>query len=480
MKPSKDDVDGQMTFDIPEFDNTSYSVKSDSFAMSVLNAGIKPSYKRCFEGLLSKVTRMDVNDYIVNDKPLRVSLSPSEYNARFPRDANIRNTFRETAKFYQKNSHLEVIDPEDQDGEEKYINIVDTASIKPNGDLEILFTRGVLPHLNDAKSRLLIMDIDQFGKLGGKYAQKLFEVFSGWSKNNKDVIFQTKAEIDWFRKTLRVPSTYNFTNFKNSIFDSGIEEIHEKTDMRVEYSIIKEGRKNKYFNISVSWFDETVAVQNKVDVEEGSSEVVNHFADKGFDDVMFQDLLDRRKQLGQPHDQAGMNAACRTLLRIANEPGTYSLDEILDMTISNGWKNYLPEYYQRKDVNSNSVPGTSAIGEQSSLKQEESLFGDLPEKQPDDPIPEGAKKVPNLLEKIKQSVQENIPSDFSPSFYSDFISPIQEAYISQDEKQIILVMHSLVGVSFLSQPARKIFLKDCAATILGVPDVDVTIIFQAK
>jgi len=331
----------QMTFNLPEFDDRSYSVKSDILANAVLGSQIKTTYKRAFEGLLSKMTTLDINAYIKEDKPLRVSLSPKEYQQRFPRERNIKETFRETARYYQKNSSLEIIYPNDagNDGKEEYINVVDTATIRPSGEIEILFTRGILPHLNDVRGRLLIMNIDEFGKLTGKYSQKIFEIFSAWL--SKDIV-SNRVEIEWLRTILKVPQSYNFSRFKKQILDISIKDIHEHTQLQITIlNIEKQGRSFKYIHFSLSNNEQEIDLINKnLDL------VTNQFRNQGITDEMFNDLKSRRESLGLTFDQPGMNASCKILIKISEMEHTHDLETIFDITISSKWKSYKAEYYR--------------------------------------------------------------------------------------------------------------------------------------
>ncbi|NCN44489.1 MAG: replication initiation protein [Thiomicrospira sp.] len=455
----------QFIRDVPEFENEDYSVKTDSFAIAVLNPGIKPVYKRVFEGLLTKMTGLDVQEYIDNDKPLRLSISASEYRAKFPRDANLRQAFHETASFYHKNTGLQIIHPEGSGQDNVWINIVDSARLKPNGDLEILFTRSVLPYLNDSQKRLLIMNIPQFGKLSGKYAQKLFEIFSSWLSESKD-IFHTKTKVDWLRQVLGVPESYNFSTFKENIFDSSLDDIQEKTDMRVEYTLTKVGRKFKYINFAIYWVknetqesadtnEETQPIIEQSDPEP-TEELVNTFQDQGVSDALFFGLRNARKDCGFTIHQAAMDAACRLLINFSKREDTYDLDYIFNLTIAAPcWKNYQPKYYINDEKPKNQ-PQAQASLPFSQPEPERPNHQSFEEVAPLDV----SKMVPSAeWPQIKEMIfNMDPPSGSSPTFLETFVKPIESAYFSEDNKYV-LNTQSVAVSNFLQRKNYKDWLE---------------------
>lgn len=420
----------QLILNLPEFNDRSYSVKSDVLANAVLGYQIKTTYKRAFEGLLSKISTVDINAYIKEDKPLIVSLSPREYQQRFPRERNITKTFSETARYYQKNSSLEILYPNDAGniGKEEYINVVDTARIKENGDIEILFTRGILPHLNDVRGRLLIMNIDEFGKLTGKYSQKIFEIFSAWL--SKDVTIN-KVEIEWLRMILKVPESYNFSRFKKQILDISIKDIHEHTQVKVNYEAEKEGRSFKYINFIIS-----NKQQGEMDlISEDLDLITNQFKEKGITDEMFFALKSRRESLGLASDQVGMNAACNILIKIAKMKDTLDLESVFDTTIVSKWKSYKAIYYKIEQENRQNTHNIKPSKKRDHQEQQEDKgnfnFNQRPEEANYDLSNYSSQESESLFE-IKKQLKEKL----SQQEYDTWIEPLK-AFENKNEVLII-------------------------------------------
>ncbi len=325
-------------FDISEMDNVNYSVKSDVLATALLGDHIKPTYKRCFEGLLTKMKSVDVELFISEDKPLRVRLSPQEYNIMFPRfNKGIPKVFEGAAAYYSQNSSLAV--PQEENPEKlRHINVVDSALVLPSGELEILFTRSILPHLSDVKKRLLVIDISQFGFLTSKYSQKLYETFSSWRL--KCDIF--RADINYLRVILCVPPGYSDYKFRTLILDRSIKEINTKTTMRVSYNSEKgaKGKAIKYLTFILGLDDAEELENNQQDTLLLAPELVNTFVSEGVTDKQFFAIVDLRLSHNKPTAQAAIESYIDKLVNISKKPETLDLEEILGMLLAQGWKGW--------------------------------------------------------------------------------------------------------------------------------------------
>lgn len=318
------------------------SIKSDILATALLGDNIKPVHKRCFEGVLTNIKSFDIKAYEKEDRPLRIRLSPRQYNTLFPKESSgTKKAFEGAARYYSQNTTL-VIPQEDSPGEFEYINVVDSAKVLPTGELEILFTRSILPHLSDVRARYLLMDVTQLGVLSSKYSQKLFETYTSWLLKG-DI---HRVQISDLRIMLKVPKGYSDYKFRTNILDRSNNEINEKTKMQVTYEGEK-GAKGKAiqiltFVISAKSEDKMVPSQEGLELEEG---LVNNFQEEGIDNKYFEGVVALRDRHGKPTDQAGIDSYVEKLVAISKKEGMLPLKEIIQMTLAQGWKGWPQEKY---------------------------------------------------------------------------------------------------------------------------------------
>lgn len=328
-------------FDLPDFDQGVYSIKSDNLAQAVLGRNIKTTLKRAFEGVLTKIKDVDIEAFIQEDKPLRIRLSQREYTRMFPYDPKVSDIFEEAALYYTKNTTLEVPQLDNPDKVE-YVNVVDKAKVLDDGDLEILFTRSILPHLQDVKARILVLDIKDFSKLRSPYTQKLFEMYSSW----KGTAVVTRVSVDALRKVLNTPPSYNTARLRKQIIDKGNDEINEETSLYVTYEVVKgeTGKAIKYFDFTVidknNRQDDLIEGEWQV-VEDTDDEIadvlVNNFSEQGVSDEIFEAIVELRRLKNKPVLQVSVDAFIRSAMKIARQEETKALDEILDIIVSQGY-----------------------------------------------------------------------------------------------------------------------------------------------
>jgi plasmid replication initiation protein len=332
---SNPEKDGQFSFDLPEFNDSNYSVKSDALAYAALGCKVKTVHKRTFEGLLSKINLVDVDDFIRNDKPLWVSLSILEYKMMFPRDSRVVGIFKSAVAYYSKNSTVEVWEDGNYKAEPTYINVVDTARIAANGSIEFLFTRGIMPHLRDAQARFLVLDIREYSKLSSKYAQKMYEIISDWMALG---LAANQIEIIAIRKILSVPVSYNNVRFMNLLLDVAINEINEKTQVIVAYTPVK-GDFGKAFE-----FLSFTTTLKEIPLEEGEPEQldildegVNLYEDFGVTDAQFKTIVKMRVDKKRPVFQESLNEYFQVMVNISAAPDTLSFEDILSIVLMQGY-----------------------------------------------------------------------------------------------------------------------------------------------
>lgn len=202
---------------------------------ALFGAHVNPTYRNCVKGVLSKIKAMDINMSILHDTPLKVVLSPGEYQEMFPcAEKSIADIFEESVKYYSEKTNLAVTLLKSLSGE-KHINVIDGAWVNEAGEIEILFTRSILPFLGDIKYRLNFIDVTEFNLLSNRYSQKLYEVFSRAS-----LVLETLCvEVDSIRALLKVPEGYSDYKLRTIIVLRAVKEINKKTKIQVLCSFEK-------------------------------------------------------------------------------------------------------------------------------------------------------------------------------------------------------------------------------------------------
>lgn len=105
--------------------------------------------------------------------------------------------------------------------------------------------------------------LEQTANMNSAYSVRLYELLVQWKKAKKTPVL----DIEVFREQLGVESTeYNrIYDFKKNVVDLGVNEINEKTDLKVSYKQKKKGRK-------IVGFEFAVLSNKKTDKKEASIE----------------------------------------------------------------------------------------------------------------------------------------------------------------------------------------------------------------
>ena len=324
-----------MDFFPVELNDNNFSVKSDALANAALGAKISPNIKRCFEGLLSKISCIDLDEFIEKDKPLRVRLTQSEYRKTFPKAKNVSDVFKKAKNYYGKNCQVEIW--KDGENEPELINVVDTAKILNNGTLEMLFTRGIMPHLKEVQGRFLILNISEFSNLSSKYSQKLYELSSAWAGN--DCLY-TRVEIDTLKKILSVPDSYNTFRFNKQILTPSTKEVSEKTTHKISFTLEKgdTGKSYKYIDFRVEVEQKDSDEASGIEGESKQEAVaVNKWKDKGVTDLQYQTIIELRVQKKKPVFQGSMDEFFKVLEGISEEETTLDFKECVSYVVNHGY-----------------------------------------------------------------------------------------------------------------------------------------------
>lgn len=107
------------------------------------------------------------------------------------------------------------------------------------GEMELCFDPKLKPYLLKLQSHFAQSDIRQILQLSSEYAKRIYTIFKQWEKLGKYTV-----EVAEWQKILEVPkSLLIYNRFKEKVLDIAKNQINKSTDLNVEYTEIKTGRK---------------------------------------------------------------------------------------------------------------------------------------------------------------------------------------------------------------------------------------------
>ena len=115
--------------------------------------------------------------------------------------------------------------------------------LKGQGAIEIIFTPAVvkeISRINGIESFFTKYTLNHIAALDSAYSVRLYELLSQWCEAKKTPIL----ELQTFRGQLGLNATdyTRMSDFKRRILDATVKEVNEKTDIKVSYEQVKEGR----------------------------------------------------------------------------------------------------------------------------------------------------------------------------------------------------------------------------------------------
>lgn len=169
------------------------------------------------------------------------------------------------------------------------------AYIEQTATVELYFTPDVLAKITELEKHFTQYELERVAKLNSKYAVRLYEIVISWrNKGKTDLI-----SLDDLRERLGLlPDEYKLTaDFKKRVLEKSIDEINEKTDIKISYEQHKQGRNIKGFTFSIK------TPKNKTDKADNQRDgnTIDAFSSLGMTDKqrqMFASKLSQLPQLG--------------------------------------------------------------------------------------------------------------------------------------------------------------------------------------
>jgi len=108
------------------------------------------------------------------------------------------------------------------------------------GWVELRFTPELAPHVLGLRSNFTTYKLKHAAGLDTTYAWKLYELLMSWKSTGR-----YEVTVEEFHKVMEVPasSTKSFAHLRVNVIEPSIKSINARTDLMVQYSTIKSGRK---------------------------------------------------------------------------------------------------------------------------------------------------------------------------------------------------------------------------------------------
>ena len=124
--------------------------------------------------------------------------------------------------------------------------------LKGQGAIEIIFTPAVvneISRINGIENFFTKYTLNHIADLDSTYSVRLYELLTQWCEAKKTPIL----ELQTFRGQLGLGVTdyTRMSDFKRRVLDAAVIEVNEKTDIKVSYEQVKEGRRIVGFKFKV-------------------------------------------------------------------------------------------------------------------------------------------------------------------------------------------------------------------------------------
>lgn len=112
--------------------------------------------------------------------------------------------------------------------------------VKNEGRIEIIFTVAVVKEITRLSSHFTQYDLEFISTLNSIYSVRLYELIIKWLNARKTDVFD--YEILRGQLGIGIDEYQRMTDFKKRVLDLAVNEINEKTNIKVKYENVKQGR----------------------------------------------------------------------------------------------------------------------------------------------------------------------------------------------------------------------------------------------
>ncbi|MGP4816583.1 MULTISPECIES: replication initiation protein RepM [unclassified Psychrobacter] len=228
---------------------------------------------------LAIVDARETNTGLSTDKPLRIdALRYAEMFGTTRQNGYQRMKDAEENLFNRRFSY---VDEKGKVVKSRWIQQV--TYLDDEGAIELVFTLAVvkgISRINGAEDFFTSYLLEQTASMDSIYSVRLYELLVQWKQAKNTPMF----ELERFRDQLGVESSEykRMGNFKLRVLDLAVQEINEKTDIKVGYEQVKKGRTIIGFKFKVSDKEKPKNTQNSTNGR--SSNTSDMFTIEGLSD----------------------------------------------------------------------------------------------------------------------------------------------------------------------------------------------------
>lgn len=224
-------------------------VKSNNF--------VEASYKLTLDEMRVLLLTLGVLD---PDKPKReFEFTVAGFASRFGVDEKI--AYQQVSKAIDKLGGRWAVIEKTKKVERKVTFLTEQAYFKGEGRFQIILHEKLMPYISKLKGRFTRYNLDYVVNFSGFHSIRLYELMAQYRIGGEREISLTDLK-DWLQISDKYP---RYNNLKQWVIDPSIDEINEKSDLKVIYEPVKRGRKivGLKFTIKPKKETKTIKLPNK-------------------------------------------------------------------------------------------------------------------------------------------------------------------------------------------------------------------------
>jgi plasmid replication initiation protein len=169
----------------------------------------------------------------------------------------------------------------------------------PNeGKIELSFSPDILPFLCKLTDNFTQYQLSNVLQFKVTYSSRFYELFKSWQSSEKTLT------VEWLKEHLELEDSYDrIDNLQNRVIKPALAEINTQTDIRVDYSPVKEGRRVVAFKFTF------VCIEDK----KTKSKPKPKFSQDRIDGVLKADL-EKYAKPGESYSQAATRIKAEQLM----------------------------------------------------------------------------------------------------------------------------------------------------------------------
>ena len=124
------------------------------------------------------------------------------------------------------------------------------------GKIDVRFTKGIEPYLFELHSNFTKLNFEYASKLNTSFSFRLYQWLIKQHRINENGMYELSLTLDEIKTNAGLTGSYSvWKDLKQKVIDPAVLAINTKTNISVDYEIIKRG--NKTFALNFLYIDET-------------------------------------------------------------------------------------------------------------------------------------------------------------------------------------------------------------------------------